>query len=276
MRIQVAFQASPERRHDALQVLSEGHIRCLGLAVVLAKAIAIGAPLIVFDDAINAIDTEHRQGIRETIFDAQRFADTQLIVTCHSQEFIKDIQNHMLPAQRNDLQVYGIRPHRGDYHPVIHADPQIRSYLVEARAAINGMNDRGALAASRQALEMLSGRVWKWLISHDHGNLSISMRRPGAEPELRNLCDQLLSKARAVGFAHQDKAEVIACLQTLLAANAHVWTYLNKGTHEEEDREDFEPGIVELVVGTLERLDALVLGRAVAPQLVPAAPAADA
>lgn len=276
MRIQVAFQASPERRHDALQVLSEGHIRCLGLAVVLAKAIAIGAPLIVFDDAINAIDTEHRQGIRETIFDAQRFADTQLIVTCHSQEFIKDIQNHMLPAQRNDLQVYGIRPHRGDYRPVIHADPQIRSYLVEARSAINGMNDRGALAASRQALELLSGRVWKWLISHDHGNLSISMRRPGAEPELRNLCDQLLSKARAVGFAHQDKAEVIACLQTLLAANAHVWTYLNKGTHEEEDREDFEPGIVELVVGTLERLDALVLGRAVAPQLVPAAPAAGA
>ncbi|CKT93225.1 Uncharacterised protein [Mycobacterium tuberculosis] len=69
---------------------------------------------------------------------------------------------------------------------------------------------------------------------------------------------------------------MIACLQTLLAANAHVWTYLNKGTHEEEDREDFEPGIVELVVGTLERLDALVLGRAVAPQLVPAAPAAGA
>ncbi|WP_431511548.1 AAA family ATPase [Variovorax sp. DAIF25] len=276
MRIQVAFRGSPERRHDALQVLSEGHIRCLGLAVLMAKATAIGAPLIVFDDAINAIDTEHRQGIRETIFDAQRFADTQLIVTCHSQEFIKDIQNHLLPAHRNDLQVYGIRPHGGDYHPVIHADPQIRSYLVEARAAINGMNDRGALAASRQALEMLSGRVWKWLINHDHGNLSISMRRPGAEPELRNLCEQLLSKARAAGFAHQDKAEVIACLQTLLAANAHVWTYLNKGTHEEEDREDFEPGVVELVVGTLERLDALVLGRAVAPQPVPAAPAAGA
>lgn len=274
MRIQVVFRGRPERRHDALQVLSEGHIRCLGLAVLLAKAMAIGAPLIVFDDAINAIDTDHRQGMRETIFDPQRFANVQLIVTCHSQEFIKDIQNHLLPAHRNDLQVYGIRPHQGDYHPVIHADPQIRSYLVEARAAVDGMNDRGALAASRQALEMLSGRIWKWLIAHDHGNLSISMRRPGAEPELRNLCDQLLSKSRANGFAHQDKAEVIACLQVLLAADANVWTYLNKGTHEEEDREDFEPGVVELVVSTLERLDALVLGRAVAPQPAPAAPAA--
>jgi hypothetical protein len=37
-RIDLAFRSAPDRRVDALQVLSEGHIRCLGLAILLAKA----------------------------------------------------------------------------------------------------------------------------------------------------------------------------------------------------------------------------------------------
>jgi hypothetical protein len=38
-----------------------------------------------------------------------------------------------------------------------------------------------------------------------------------------------------------------------------VWVYLNKGTHEEANREDFDVGVVELVVQTLESLNALQL-----------------
>ena len=44
----------PGVRVDALRILSEGHIRCLGLAILLAKAKSIQSPLVVFDDAINA------------------------------------------------------------------------------------------------------------------------------------------------------------------------------------------------------------------------------
>jgi ABC-type polar amino acid transport system ATPase subunit len=76
-------------------ILSEGHIRCLGLAILLAKSQSILCPLIVFDDAINAIDHDHRSGIREAIFESDHFAQTQLIVTCHSPEFIKDIQQQL-------------------------------------------------------------------------------------------------------------------------------------------------------------------------------------
>lgn len=36
-----------------------------------------------------------------------------------------------------------------------------------------------------------------------------------------------------------------------------VWNYLNKGTHEEADRDDFESERVEEVVMTLEELEAL-------------------
>jgi ABC-type uncharacterized transport system fused permease/ATPase subunit len=90
-------------RVDALRILSEGHIRCLGLAILLAKGQSIQSPLVVFDDAINAIDHDHRSGIRETIFESDHFAQTQLIVTCHSNEFIKDIQQHLPAQRRNDL-----------------------------------------------------------------------------------------------------------------------------------------------------------------------------
>jgi hypothetical protein len=38
-----------------------------------------------------------------------------------------------------------------------------------------------------------------------------------------------------------------------------VWTYLNKGTHEEANRDDFDGDLVESVVQTLEEIDALDL-----------------
>ncbi|WP_208113495.1 hypothetical protein [Tahibacter aquaticus] len=42
--IDIAFRGNPQRRVNALAALSEGHIRCLGLAILLAKAEAVGAP----------------------------------------------------------------------------------------------------------------------------------------------------------------------------------------------------------------------------------------
>jgi hypothetical protein len=33
----------------------ERHLRCLGLAILLSNAAAVGTPLIILDDAINAI-----------------------------------------------------------------------------------------------------------------------------------------------------------------------------------------------------------------------------
>lgn len=72
-RIELAFRAAPQRREDALAVLSEGHIRCLGLAILLAKCLGAGCPVVIFDDAINAIDHDHRNGIRQAIFESDRF-----------------------------------------------------------------------------------------------------------------------------------------------------------------------------------------------------------
>jgi recombinational DNA repair ATPase RecF len=261
-RIEIAFRGNPDRRVDALHVLSEGHIRCLGLAILLAKAKGIECPVIIFDDAINAIDHDHRGGIRETIFESDHFVQTQLIVTCHSNEFIKDIQQHLPAARRNDFQVYLLRHHDGNYQPRVTGNVPSANYIAKARSARNALNDRDALAASRQALEMLSEKVWRWLGSHDQGVLNLQLPGVNAEPALRNLCEALHKKLRdAVTFNHANKEPLLAAYSRVLGipANNLIWAYLNKGTHEEADRDDFDGELVEIVVQTLEEIDRLDL-----------------
>ena len=261
-KIEISFRGNPQVRVDALHVLSEGHVRCLGLAILLAKSQSNQCPLIVFDDVINAIDHEHRSGIRATIFESDHFSQAQLIVTCHSNEFIKDIQQHLPANRRNDCQVYLFRNHDGNYQPRVTGNVPCRNYVVKARASKNELDDREALASSRQALEMLCEKTWRWLVSHDLGTLSLQLAGVGAEPGLRNLCEAILRRLNdAATFAHANKPilqEAYGRILGIPAANL-VWTYLNKGTHEEANRDDFDAALVESVVQTLEVLDGLDL-----------------
>ena len=259
-RIELAFRATPRTNVDALHVLSEGHVRCLGVAILLAKVLQIQAPTIIFDDAINAIDTEHREGIREAIFQSDRFATTQIIVTCHSSEFIKDLQNHLGVGQWT---AYYLMPHIGDHRPRVKGNNEHTfNYLLQAREALDIGDWRNALGAARQALEMLTDKVWKWLGKNELGQLSLPIAGRGAEPGLRNLCEALkkrLDDART--FVHQDKPGLVQGLGGVLGvpAPSNVWLYLNKGIHEEADRDDYDPNLVRTIVENLEILNQLQL-----------------
>nr|CCP38528.1 hypothetical protein BN444_00246 [Xanthomonas translucens pv. translucens DSM 18974] len=137
-----------------------------------------------------------------------------------------------------------------------------RNYVEMARAARDELNDRGALDASRKAIEMLTEKVWRWLGSHEHGTISVQLAGVGAEPALRNLCEALRRKiTSAQAFIHVNKPPVVAALDRVLGIPEQnlVWVYLNKGTHEEADRDDFDGNEVESVVTTLEELEALDL-----------------
>lgn len=261
-KIEISFRGNPHVRVDALRILSEGHIRCLGLAILLAKGQSIQSPLIVFDDAINAIDHDHRSGIRETIFESDHFADTQLIVTCHSNEFIKDIQQHLPAQRRGDCQVFLFRHHTGNYQPRVTGNVPSRNYVVRARASKEALDNREALAACRQGLEMLSEKVWRWLASHELGVLNLQLIGVGADPSLRNLAEALFKRLNDTAtFNHVNKPLLVAAYGRILGIPAVnlVWTYLNKGTHEKANRDDFDASLVETVVETLEALDGLDL-----------------
>jgi hypothetical protein len=259
-RIELAFCAAPQTNVDALHVLSEGHVRCLGVAILLAKALHIKAPIIIFDDAINAIDTEHREGIREAIFQSDRFATTQIIVTCHSSEFIKDLQNHVDPGQWT---AYYFMPHTGDRRPRVKGSEHTFNYMAQARAALDIGDWRNALGASRQGLEMVTDKVWSWLGKNGLGQLTLPLAGRGAEPALRNLCESLkkrLDDSRV--FVHQDKPSLVQGLGAVLGvpAPSNVWLYLNKGIHEEANRDDYDPHLVRTIVENLEMLSKLQLG----------------
>ncbi|WP_227012192.1 AAA family ATPase [Duganella sp. FT27W] len=258
-RIELAFRSTPQTNVDALHVLSEGHVRCLGVAILLAKALHIHAPVIIFDDAINAIDTEHREGIREAIFQSDRFAETQIIVTCHSSEFIKDLQNHVASEQWT---AYYFMPHNGDHRPRVKGNEYTFNYLTQAREALDIGDWRNALGASRQCLEMLADKVWNWLGKNGLGQLALPLAGRGAEPALRNLCEALkkrLDDTRA--FVHQDKPHLVQGLGAILGvpAPSNVWLYLNKGIHEEANRDDYDPNLVRTIVENLEALNQLQL-----------------
>ena len=117
---------------------------------------------------------------------------------------------------------------------------------------------RDALTKSRRALEVLTkGKVWNFVNRHGDGNLKIKLRSAKAPIELRNLTEQLKQKINVDAFVHENKVTVLEPINTLLGidGDSREWRYLNKGVHEEEDRDEFDRGVVLQIVDSLSSLD---------------------
>lgn len=59
----IKYEKDENKTCNVLNILSEGHLRTLGLASLLARAMKYAVPVLIFDDAINAIDSDHRDNI---------------------------------------------------------------------------------------------------------------------------------------------------------------------------------------------------------------------
>ena len=258
-RLEIAFKTAPEKYFDALHILSEGHIRCLGLAILLSKNLKEACPLLIFDDPVNAIDDDHRESIRRTLFEDDFLEDKQIILTCHGEEFCKDI-NNMLGAEKSALSKnFTFLPQLDEQHIRVDFNSSPRNYILAAQEHIGRLEIRDALAKSRQALEYLTkNKVWQYVNRHGDGNLSIKMRSPKAPIELRNLTEQLTTKLSGADFTHQDKEAVLVPINTLLGfgGDSREWRYLNKGTHEDSDRAEFDRTVVSNIIAALDKLDA--------------------
>jgi hypothetical protein len=184
----------------------------------LVKAKIIGVPLIIFDDAINAIDHDHRSGIRRAIFEIDRFHQAQIIVTCHSPEFVKDIEKHLPNEQRQDCQQYVLLHHHGDHQPRVNLDAGRQNYLVRARDAIEStFSPRDALSFARKASRVANQRVFEVARIAPLGNISVQIEGPGKDPQLQTLCEALRTKLRGTPtFAHASKQPLLDNLNTIL------------------------------------------------------------
>lgn len=257
-RLEISFQNNPEQFHDALHILSEGHIRCIGLAVLLAKNLKENCPLLIFDDPVNAIDDDHRESIRVTLFEDKYFSEKQIILTCHGEEFFKDIQNLLSAKSAAQARSFTFLPRLDDTHIRVDFNCSPRNYIIAARGHFGRNEIREALSKSRQALEFLAKvKVWRYVSKHGDGNLSLKLRSPTAPLELRNLTEQLKRQIGRNEFSDQNKNSVQNPINTLLGfdGNSREWRYLNKGTHEENDRAEFDRHTVSIMISALEELD---------------------
>lgn len=257
-KIEVEFAGEPGVRYDALIVFSEGHIKCLGLAILLAKNIAQGCPVVIFDDVVNAIDDDHRDGIWRTFFEGGLLDGKQVILTSHAEEFLHRIQQELGARRAGAIKRYKFLPHLGEHELRVDGDPPTKNYVLLAQQALAGDEKREALRQARPALESLTDRLWTWLGRRGDGRIEIKLGGPRSPWELNNKCTKLRSAVDRIAAQHPGAPQAVAALVVLLNINGASieWGYLNSGVHDAQRDHEFDRATVRIIVEAVAALDA--------------------
>jgi len=268
-KIDIEFDAG--QKCDALQILSEGHIRCLGLAILLSKIVRDDLPFLIFDDVVNSIDDEHRSGIVDLILGDDEIKSRQLIITTHGEDFMKRLE-HAIPKNEYKTKITRIdflSPEESKQIVVKLDSP--RHYLVIAEQSYKDGKMHECLGYLRKSFEEILHRIWKKLGDKNFNALiSVGMRGPKSAPDLSSVANGLqtfLSKPEVSIYKN-----VIPILNTMIAkhkTHAIEWSQLNKGAHEEDKAEEFDKAIVKEIFDLMVQIeDAVKTGGT-----VPSAPA---
>ncbi|AZU17724.1 MULTISPECIES: AAA family ATPase [Gammaproteobacteria] len=257
-KIEVEFVGEPGVRYDALIVFSEGHIKCLGLAILLAKNIAQGCPVVIFDDVVNAIDDEHRDGIWRTFFEDGLLEGKQIILTSHAEEFLLRIQQELGARRAAAIKRYRFLPHEGEHELRVDSDPPTKNYVLLAQQALAADEKREALRQARPALESLTDRLWTWMGRRGDGRIDIKLGGPRSLWELNNKCTKLRSAVDRIAAQYAGAPDAVAALVRLLNVNGASieWGYLNSGVHDAQRDHEFDRATVRTVVESVSALDA--------------------
>ncbi|MFZ3171841.1 MAG: hypothetical protein WA118_07670 [Carboxydocellales bacterium] len=258
--IKVFFQSDPTKEIDALHVLSEGHIRCLGLAILLAKNVNDKCNIIIFDDVVNAIDDDHRNGIRELLFHTEVLKNKQIMLTSHAEEFIKDLDNQFSNKEYIELveRITFLTPENRNIRYV----KTTANYLEKAKIHFGNSEKRDTLRNCRSALENLTDNLWRKLSRKYNLNVTVQIRNPGGLPDL-------MSKVQGLRVTLQKNIKeekfngiikIFSYLAGLETTHQNVWSYLNKGTHDETDKKEFDQDIVKELLDKLLELDEEIKG----------------
>ncbi|MFK9098506.1 AAA family ATPase [Pseudomonas guariconensis] len=253
-KIEIEFENGD--KCDALQVLSEGHIRCLGLAILLAKITRDRLPFLIFDDVVNSIDDEHRGAIIDLILNPEEVGKRQLIVTTHGEDFVKRLENAvpMNKYKETVTRIDFLVPFAAKKITVKLDSP--RHYLTVATRSYEDGRIRDSLSYVRKAFEEELNRLWKKIANKRlSAQISVGMRGPG-DPDLMSLATglhQFLGRKDVTVFQ-----EAVPHLGEMLGYEEKYkveWSYLNKGTHEEDRAEEFDAAIVRCMLETVIKLD---------------------
>ncbi|MBI4682930.1 MAG: hypothetical protein HY757_07505 [Nitrospirae bacterium] len=91
----------------------------------------------------------------------------------------------------------------------------------------------------------------------------VAIRSPNGQPDLMTVVQAINSFLKKVDATNEFKAvvDIFDYLLGLKTQSNVMWNYLNKGTHDEPDKPEFDQLIVGEIVKKLTVLDALVKGK---------------
>lgn len=239
---------------EALQVLSEGHIKILGLSILLAKAVNDKLNFIVFDDIVNAIDDDHRNGVADLLMNHDDFHDVQIILSTHGDQFIFKLQDKLGKSRYNKNAItYKFIPADSlDERGVIAEYSNAKAPLDAAEKKYKANELKDSASKCRQAMECIAYNLWNVIAKTPNGMIAVGMRRPNTIPDLSSIVDGLIKKTRKIKEM-EDICKELRCLK-----EESNWRILNKGTHYEDEQKEFERSDVKKVINHLNVLDKLV------------------
>ncbi|PRC94334.1 AAA family ATPase [Solimicrobium silvestre] len=267
-KIEIEFEVG--QKCDALQILSEGHIRCLGLAILLSKIVRDDLPFLIFDDVVNSIDDEHRSGIIELILGDDEIKKRQLIITTHGEDFVKRLENAIpkIEYKSTVCRIDFLIP--VDSKQILVKLDSPRHYLVVAEQSYQDGKIRDCLSYVRKSFEDLLNRLWKKIGNKSHtAQIQVGLRGPGGSPDLMAIASGLhgfLNKKEVTIF--QDVIPLLAKMIGKESTHALEWNYLNKGTHEEDKEEEFDISMVKEMLELVMEIDTAVEKSGATPQLL--------
>ena len=108
----------------------------------------------------------------------------------------------------------------------------------------------------RRALENLSNDLWVRASKKYVFQVSYKVRAPFLPPDLMSIVNSLRSELTKLKVSDFDSSiEILIWLSGIETKNNQIWNYLNKGTHEESERDDFDSVIVKEVLENLVQLE---------------------
>lgn len=236
---------------EALHVLSEGHIKILGLAILLAKAVKDNMNFIIFDDIVNAIDDEHRNGVANLLMKYEDFKNIQIILSTHGDQFITKLKDRLGTKRSNkDAVIYKFLPadslnERGVV--VEYSDAKTPIEAAQIKYKNNELKD--AASKCRQAMESISYNLWNKISQSSNGQISVAMRTPKTQPDLYSIVDALIKKTKTMSGMEPIRDN----LQEIKKNDN--WRVLNKGVHFEDEQQEFERDDIKCVLDILIELD---------------------
>lgn len=251
----IIFNDDSNKEENALVVLSEGHIKCLGLAILLAKAEQENVPFIIFDDIVNAVDDDHRTAIREILTQHPEIVNKQQIISCHGQDFVRMLKE-AIPSdqqQANEVMSYTFLDNKEGRSISVSDTDTCQNYIAMAEESYGIGNDKLCLDNLRKTLELLNKKVWKRLYNKHQSALTVKMWVPNRAPDLRSVCDALIKELQRLAKTISDKhhQELSNLYQSLLPH----WQYFNDGTHGNELLEEFEKPIVKALLDAMKNIE---------------------